>query len=71
MPRKTHAPEVIIAKLRQADRLLAQGMAPADVASAIGVARATYYRWRGQYGGLSGGHVRRLSELETICRALQ
>ena len=25
----------------------------------------TYYRWRNEYGGLKGGQVKRLKELET------
>ena len=37
MPRKRHSAEEIVAKLRQADVLLAQGQTGADVARVLGV----------------------------------
>jgi putative transposase len=64
MPRKRHSAEEIVAKLRQADVLLAQGQAGADVARVLGVTETTYYRWRSEYGGLKGDQVKRLKELE-------
>jgi len=64
MPRKRHSAEEIVAKLRQADVLLAQGQTGADVARVLGVTETTYYRWRSEYGGLKGDQVRRLKELE-------
>jgi putative transposase len=64
MPRKRHSAEEIVAKLRQADVLLAQGQTGADVARVLGVSETTYYRWRSEYGGLKGDQVKRLKELE-------
>ena len=64
MPRKRHSAEEIVAKLRQADVLLAQGQNGADVARVLGVTETTYYRWRSEYGGLKGDQVKRLKELE-------
>lgn len=64
MPRKRHSAEEIVAKLRQADVLLAQGQTGADVARLLGVTETTYYRWRSEYGGLKGDQVKRLKELE-------
>ena len=64
MPRKRHSAEEIVAKLRQADVLLAQGQTGADVARALGVTETTYYRWRTEFGGLKGDQVKRLKELE-------
>ena len=64
MPRKRHSAEEIVAKLRQADVLLAQGQTSADVARVLGVTETTYYRWRSEYGGLKGDQVKRLKELE-------
>ena len=64
MPRKRHSAEEIVAKLRQADVLLAQGQTGADVARVMGVTETTYYRWRSEYGGLKGDQVKRLKELE-------
>jgi putative transposase len=64
MPRKRHSAEEIVAKLRQADVLLAQGQTGADIARVLGVTETTYYRWRSEYGGLKGDQVKRLKELE-------
>jgi len=64
MPRKRHSAEEIVAKLRQADVLLAQGQTVADVARVLGVTETTYYRWRSEFGGLKGDQVKRLKELE-------
>jgi putative transposase len=64
MPKKTFKPEEIVAKLRQADVLIAQGSKIPDVVRTIGVTQVTYYRWRREYGGLQLDQVRRLKELE-------
>ena len=65
MPRrKKHSPEEIVAKLRQAEVLAAQGTPVADAVRSIGVTEATYYRWRQEFGGLKLDQVRRLKELE-------
>ena len=52
MPRKKHTPEEIVAKLRQVDVLVAQGVAIAEAVWQIGVTEVTYYRCRQEYGGL-------------------
>ena len=64
MPRKKHAPEEIVAKLRQVDVPVSQGVATAEVVRQIGVTEVTYYRWRQEYGGLKLDQVKRLKELE-------
>ena len=64
MPRKTHRPEEIVAKLRQVDVLVAQGQSIAAAVKAIGVTEQSYYRWRNEYGGLKLDQVKRLKELE-------
>lgn len=64
MPRKKHTPEEIVAKLRQADVLVSQGVAIAEAVRQIGVTEVTYYRWRQEYGGLKLDQVKRLKELE-------
>jgi predicted secreted protein len=43
----------IVAKLRQADKLLGQGKTVEEVCKEIDVTDATYYRWRQKYGGMS------------------
>ncbi|QZO02111.1 IS3 family transposase [Chenggangzhangella methanolivorans] len=64
MPRKRHAPEEIVAKLRQVEVLTAQGRPVAEAIRSIGVTEVTFYRWRTEYGGLKGDQVKRLKELE-------
>ena len=64
MPRKKHTPEEIVAKLRQVDVLVSQGVAIAEAVRQIGVTDVTYYRWRQEYGGLKLDQVKRLKELE-------
>ena len=61
---KAHTPEEIVAKLRQAEVLVAQGKPVAEAVRAIGVTEPTYYRWRTEFGGLKLGQVKRLKELE-------
>jgi putative transposase len=62
--RKKHAPEEIVAKLRQVEVLTGQRTSVADAIRSIGVTEATYYRWRQEFGGLKLDQVRRLKELE-------
>jgi len=52
MKRRRHTPEQIVRKLREADRLLAEGQDVPEVAKHLEVSEATYHRWRAQYGGL-------------------
>lgn len=65
MPRKRHAAEEIVTKLRQVDVLSSQGKSMAEAIRSIGVTEVTYYRWRSEYGGLKGDQVKRLKELKT------
>jgi putative transposase len=64
MKRRRHTPEQIVRKLREADRLLAEGQEVPEVAKQLEVSEATSHRWRAQYGGLKADDVRRLKELE-------
>ena len=64
MARKRFKPEEIVAKLRQAEVLTAQGKTVADAVRSIGVTEVTYYRWRQEFGGLKGDQVKRLKDLE-------
>ena len=64
MKRTRHTPEQVIRKLREADRMLAEGSSVAAVAKELGVSENTYHRWRNQYGGMKADDVKRLKELE-------
>jgi transposase-like protein len=62
--RRRHTPEQVIRKLREADRLLGEGLAVAEVAKQLEVSEQTLHRWRLQYGGLKADDAKRLKELE-------
>jgi putative transposase len=64
MPRRRHTPEQIVRKLREADKLLAEGKDITAVARHLEVSEATYHRWRNQFGGMKADDVKRLKELE-------
>jgi putative transposase len=64
MSRRRHTPERIVRKLREADRLISEGMELPEVWKHLEVAEATYHRWRNQYGGMKADDVKRLKELE-------
>lgn len=64
MPRRHHRPEEIIAKLREAEVMLAQGAKVPEVCKSLGVSEQTYYRWRREYGGMKVSQAKRLKDLE-------
>jgi putative transposase len=64
MKRRRHTPEKVVRKLREADRLLGEGMELPEVTKQLEVSEATYHRWRAQYGGMKANDVKRLKELE-------
>ncbi len=64
MKRTRHSAEQIVAKLREADAMLAAGRTVAQVVQQLGVSEQTYGRWRSQYGGMKADEARRLKELE-------
>ena len=64
MQHRRHTPEQVIRKLREADKLLAEGADIATVAKHLEVSEQTYHRWRNQYGGMKADDAKRLKELE-------
>ncbi len=64
MKRRRHTPEQIIRKLREAERMLAEGQEVPEVAKALEVSEQTFHRWRAQYGGMKADDAKRLRELE-------
>jgi transposase-like protein len=61
---RRHTPEQVIRKLREADKLLADGADVATVARHLEVSEQTYHRWRNQFGGMKADDAKRLKELE-------
>jgi transposase len=71
MARRRHTPEQILAKLRDAEVLAADGLSSAEVAKRLEVSEQTYHRWRNQYGGMKGPEMKRLKDLERENAALK
>jgi putative transposase len=63
--KKTHTPEQIVRKLREADTELAAGASVLEVARKLGISEPTFHRWRNQYGGMKADAMKRLKELES------
>ena len=64
MKGKRHSPEQIIAKLREADALLATGANIGQICQKLAIAEQTFHRWRNQYGGMKVKDAKRLKQLE-------
>ena len=64
MPRKKYTAEQIIAILRDAEILIADGHNVATTSRKLGISEQTYYRWRKEYGGMKVRHAKRLKDLE-------
>ncbi len=64
MKGRRHTPEQIVRKLREADRLLAEGTDLQDVCRHLEVSVQTYQRWRSQYKAMRPEDVVRLKQLE-------
>ena len=64
MVKKSHSPEQIINKLREAEILLNQGANVGEASRKIGVTEQTYYLWRKEYGGMRIEQAKRLKDLE-------
>ena len=64
MARRKHTPDQILAKLRDADVMQAEGLSIAEIAKRLEIVEQTYHRWRNTYGGMKGPEMKRLKELE-------
>jgi putative transposase len=58
-----HTPDQIVRKLREADRLLAEGKNIPEVAKHLEISEQTYHRWRNRFGGLKADDAKPLKEL--------
>jgi putative transposase len=65
MPSKRYSVEQIVAKLREAERLQAQGQTIAQVCKRLGISDQTFFRWRIRYGALKEDEAQRLKALES------
>ena len=67
MKRKRYTEPQIVFALQQADG----GVAVAEICRKMGIAEATFYRWKKHYGGLDVTEIRRLRQLEEENRRLK
>ena len=61
---RRHTPEQVVRKLREADRLLAEGSDVDAVCRHLEISIQTYQRWRSQYKAMRPEDVVRLKQLE-------
>ncbi len=61
---RRHTPEQVVRKLREADRLLAEGSDVDAVCRQLEISIQTYQRWRSQYKAMRPEDVVRLKQLE-------
>ena len=64
MARKRYSVEQIVAKLREAEKLEAQGLTVAQRCKRLGISDQTFFRWRIKYGALKEDEAQRLKALE-------
>jgi putative transposase len=64
MKGRRHSPEQVVRKLREADKLLAEGAEVVDVCRHLEVSVQTYQRWRAQYKAMRPEDVVWLKQLE-------
>src|SRR5919112_5083516 len=61
---KRYTAEQIVAKLREAEKLQAQGATIPQLCKKLGMSEQTFYRWRTKYGAMKGDEAHRLEALE-------
>jgi putative transposase len=61
---KRYSVEQIVAKLREAEKLQAQGLTIPQSCKRLGISDQTFYRWRIRYGALKEDEAQRLKALE-------
>ena len=64
MPARRFSVEQIVAKLREAEKLQAQGLTIPQSCKRLGISDQTFYRWRIRYGALKEDEAQRLKALE-------
>lgn len=64
MPAKRFSVEQIIAKLREMEKLQAEGLTIPQACKRMQISDQTFYRWRLRYGALKEDEAQRLKALE-------
>ena len=61
---KRYTPEQIVTKLRQHEKLQAEGLTIAQACKRLGISDQTFFRWRLKYGAMKDDEAHRLKALE-------
>jgi transposase-like protein len=61
---KKHTPEQIVAKLRQSEKMKAEGATVAMIVKKLGITEQTLHRWRHQFGTMSKDEAAQLKLLQ-------
>ncbi len=64
MKRKRHTPEQVIRKIRDGEKMQAQGIELPEICRRLEISVQTYQRWRKQYQGMAIQDMARLKALE-------
>jgi len=64
MKRTRHTPEQVIRKLRDAERMLAEGKELPEVCRALEISPQTFHRWQKQYQGMRREEIVVLKNLQ-------
>lgn len=59
-----HTTEQIITKLREVERLQAEGQSIATACKQVSISEHTFYHWRKRYGTMPVDELKRLKDLE-------
>ena len=62
--KKRYTTEQIVARLREAEKLQAQGSTIPQLCKRLQISEQTFYRWRIKYGALKEDEAQRLKALE-------
>ena len=71
MANKRHKPEEIVAKLRQRDVLVGQGLMRVDLIRRFSITQPKYYLWSKQYGGMGRNQLRELRRVQKVNEQLR
>lgn len=64
MKAKRYTETQIVAKLREAEQMKAEGKSVPEIVKALGIAQPTYYKWKNQYNGMDKEAVKELKALK-------
>jgi transposase-like protein len=69
--RKRRTPDEIIRKLREAEKLRAEGLPIGQICQRLETTEQTFYRWRSQFDGMKAEDMKELKRLEKENRRLK